>query len=385
MDKKTTGSNPKDTKEKKKEGLLKRFAKKPLWYRVFMVTSAIIIVILLSIIAYAYHLMSLVNHDPGPGNIGNENNPTSEFFETEENPEDYTHLPEASIVDSEHEGDGRSEPGIYNILLMGLDRDSGNLSDSMIVVTIDTKNKALKLTSFMRDILIPIPGYSTNRINTVFRNGGIELIKEVFANSFDICIDGYVAVNYADLTKVIDQLGGVTIYMTEQEAKYLNTSNYISDERYRNLDVYTGMHWLNGAQATGYARVRYVDKGSESDDFARTARQRQILNAIYEQFKDQNLTQLLQLMETVLPMVSTSLTIPEMTEIATKAVASGILSSEIEQFRVPTNSTFKLAMYKGMSILEIDFEENTKEIHKFIFGDEEDETETKTETETKPK
>ena len=62
-----------------------------------MVTSAIIIVILLSIIAYAYHLMSLVNHDPGPGNIGNENNPTSEFFETEENPEDYTHLPEASI------------------------------------------------------------------------------------------------------------------------------------------------------------------------------------------------------------------------------------------------------------------------------------------------
>ncbi|MBO5278586.1 MAG: LCP family protein, partial [Lachnospiraceae bacterium] len=311
MDKKTTGSSSKSTKDNKNGGFLKKFKRKPLWYRVFMITSAVIIVILLGMIAYAYRLMSLVNYDNGENNV---NNPSStEYFETVENPEDYTNLPVASIDTPTHKGEGRSETGVYNILLLGLDKDSGNLSDSMIVVTIDTNTKALKLTSFMRDMLVTIPGYSNNKLNTVYRTGGIDLLKEVFAKHFDLCIDGYVAVNFSSLTKVIDKLGGVSVYLTEAEAEFLNTSNYIADPQYRNLQVYTGTHWLNGAQATGYARIRFVDKGSEADDYARTSRQRQILNAIYDQFKNQSLTELLSLMESVLPLVTTDFTVMEMT------------------------------------------------------------------------
>lgn len=376
MDKKTAGGSPENTNEKKSGGFLKSFKRKPLWYRVFMITSAVIIVILLGMIAYAYRLMSLVNYDDGQ----NINIAGTEYFDTVENPEDYTNLPVASIEATEHEGDGRSQAGIYNILLLGLDKESGNLSDSMIVVTIDTKNKALKLTSFMRDMLVQIPGYSNNKLNTVYRTGGIELLKEVFAKNFDLCIDGYVAVNFSSLTQVIDKLGGVSVYMTEDEAYYLNTTNYIADPQYRNLDVYTGMHWLNGAQATGYARVRHVSKGSESDDFARTGRQRQILNAIFDQFKSQSLTELLSLMETVLPLVTTDLTIPEMTDIATKAVTSGILSSEMEQFRIPLNNSFQDSWYNGMLVLDIEFEQNITALHQFIFGDPEQEQETETAT-----
>lgn len=363
MDKKTTGASPKNTQEKK-SGLLAGFQRKPLWYRVFMITSAVIIMILLGMIAYAYHLMSMVNYD-----TGEDLNPEStEYFETVQNPEEYTDLPIASIESSEHEGDGRSEKGVYNILLLGLDKDSGNLSDSIILVTIDTNKKALKLTSFMRDILIPIPGYSNNKLNTVYRTGGIDLLKEVFAKSFDICIDGYAAVNFSSLTQVIDKLGGVSVYMTEAEAEFLNTSNYIADPQYRNLEVYTGTHWLNGSQATGYARVRFVNKGSEANDYARTTRQRQILNAIYDQFRTQSLTELLSLMETVLPLVTTDLTISEMTDIATKAVASGVLTSEMEQFRIPTNDTHQNGWYNDMLILDIDFTKNTELLHEFVFG-----------------
>lgn len=372
MDKKTGDKSPKDTKSEKKDGSGKR-KKKPLWYRIFMISSAIVIAILIGLIVYIYHLMSLVNYDPGTVPPTQEGDPTTEYFATVENPEEYTHLPVASIVDDEHEGDGRSELGIYNILLMGLDKDSGNLSDSMIVVTIDTKNKAIKLTSFLRDILVPIPGRSPNQLNVVFRSGGFELIKEVFAKSFDLCIDAYAAVNYSELTQVIDKLGGVSVYMTEAEVNFLNTSNYIADPKYRNLDVYTGVHWLNGSQATGYARVRFVDKGNEANDFARTTRQRQILNSIYDQFKSKSLPELLALMETVLPSITTNLTIPEMTEIATKAVAAGVLSSDMEQLRIPLNELHKNAYYEKMLILDIDFEANTKEVHKFIFGDTEDE------------
>ncbi len=354
----------------KSGGFINSFKRKPLWYRVFMITSAVMVVILLGTIAYAYRLMGLVNYDDGQ----NLNQESTEYFETVENPEDYTNLPIASIETLEHEGDGRSEPGVYNILLLGLDKDSGNLSDSMIVVTIDTNDKALKLTSFMRDTLVSIPGYSNNKMNTVYRTGGIELMKEVFAKNFNLCIDGYVAVNFSSLTQVIDKLGGVSVYMTEAEAEFLNTSNYIADPQYRNLDVYTGTHWLNGSQATGYARVRFVDKGYESDDYARTSRQRQILTAIYDQFKNQSLTELLSLMETVLPLVTTDFTVAEMTDIATRSVAAGVLSADMEQFRIPVNQSFQDSWYNGMLVLDIDFDKNIEELHNFIFGSENPET-----------
>ncbi len=377
MDKKTGDEKKKNTKEKKKAGFFKRFSRKPLWYRVFMIVSAIIIAVLLGAIAYILHLMSLVNYDPGT-NLPEGGTTQPEFFATVENPEDYTDLPEAnSVVASEHEGDGRSAAGIYNILLMGLDKDSGNLSDTMIVVTIDVNNKAIKLTSFLRDILVPIPGHSRNQLNTVYRTGGIKLIKEVFAKSFDLCIDGYVAVNYSEFTKVIDALGGVSVYMSAEEANYLNTTNYISDPQYRNLEVYTGVHWLNGAQATGYSRVRKIGHENELYDFGRTTRQREVLTALYEQLKSKSLPELLGLMETVLPLVTTDLDPLEMTNIATKAVAAGVLSSEMEQLRIPLDELHQNAYYEKMLVLDIDFEANTEVVHKFIFGDvEEKEPET---------
>lgn len=370
QDKAVAGSAAGTSGRKKGSGIIGSFSRRPLWYRVFMITSAIMVVILLGMIAYAYRLMGLVNYDDGQ----NINQESTEYFETVENPEDYTDLPIASIETIEHEGEGRSEPGVYNILLLGLDKDSGNLSDSMIVVTIDTKDKELKLTSFMRDILVAIPGYSNNKLNTVYRTGGMELLKEVFAQSFDLCIDGYVAVNFSSLAQVIDKLGGVSVYMTEAEAEYLNTSNYIADPQYRNLEVYTGTHWLNGSQATGYARVRFISKGNEADDYARTSRQRQILTAVYDQFKNKNLTELLSLMETVLPLVTTDMSAAEMTDIATKAVTAGVLSADMQQFRIPVNQSFQDSWYNGMLVLDIDFEKNREEAHQFIFGSKTEET-----------
>ena len=71
--------------------------------------------------------------------------------------------------------------GVYNVLMFGLDtRDkeqfNGSRSDVMLLITLDTKNKKIKLTSFMRDILVPIPGHSYNRINTAYRFGGPTLL-----------------------------------------------------------------------------------------------------------------------------------------------------------------------------------------------------------------
>lgn len=359
--------------EKKKTQKKRGFKGKPLWFRVFIITSVIIILLLLGVIAYAYRLMNLTNYDDG----SNATISPTDYFDTVENPEDYTNLPTASLEPAEiNNEEGRWVKGVYNILLLGLDKDSGNLADSNIVVTIDTNNKKIKLTSFMRDVLVQIPGYSNNKLNTPYGKGGIQLVYDVYATNFDLKLDGYVAVNFTDLEKVIDKLGGISVYMTSKEANYLNTSNYISDPASRNLRVETGMHQLNGSQAVGYARIRFVDKGNEADDFARTQRQRDILNAIYEKFRNQSLPQLLSLMDTVLPLVTTDLDTNEMIAIATSAIDAGILSADIEQFRIPINGSYTDSWYNKMLVVDIDYETNVNEVHKFIFGSEPSERQT---------
>lgn len=337
------------------------FARKPLWYKIFMITALVIILFLIGIIFYVYHLMSLTNYDTGSDHVIQE-----DYFETVA-PEEYTHLPEATLdIVTNKESEGRSEEGIINILLLGLDQESGNLSDSLIVVTLDTNNKAIKLTSFMRDVLVQIPGYANNKLNTPYQKGGIQLVYDVFSHNFDLDLDGYVAINYNMLEKVIDKLGGISLYINSEEANFLNTSNFISNPAYRNL-IPGATQTMNGCQVVGYCRNRI---SLATSDFGRTQKQRIVLNAIYEKFKGQNLVELLSLMETVLPYVTTDLDKIEMTTIATKVFESGLLSSDMEQFRIPVDGGYTDSWYNSMLVLDIDFDKNIQELHAFIFGDE---------------
>jgi len=338
------------------------FARKPLWYRVFMISALVIIVSLVGTIFYVYHLMSLVDFDDGSGHVVQ-----ADYFETVA-PEEYTHLPEATletVAEVKKKTEGRSEEGIINILLLGLDQESGNLSDTLIVVTLDTNKKAIKLTSFMRDMLVQIPGYSNNKLNTPYQKGGIQLVYEVFSHNFDLALDGYVAVNYNMLEKVIDKLGGITLYIDADEANFQNTSNFISNPAYRNL-IPGATQSLNGCQVVGYCRNRI---SIASSDFGRTQKQRIVLNAIYEKFRDQSLPELISLMESVLPYVKTDLDVKEMTEIATKVFESGLLSCDLEQFRIPVDEGYSNSWYNSMLVLEVDFEKNIEELHAFIFGE----------------
>lgn len=71
-------------------------------------------------------------------------------------------------------GEIRSDSQIRNILLIGADADSGGYgrSDSMLLVSIDDKTGTLKLTSFLRDTYLKIPGQQDNRLNAAYAIGG---------------------------------------------------------------------------------------------------------------------------------------------------------------------------------------------------------------------
>lgn len=274
--------------------------------------------------------------------------------------------------ETEQSSDGaRTEEGITNILLLGEEAiDSGGgrgRTDIMMIATMNTKDKTYKLTSLMRDMLVQIPGYKDNKLNTAYEIGGVPLLYKTIELNFDLKLDGYVLVGFDDFESVINKLGGVQITLTSEEANYLNTTNYISKPEYRN--VRAGSQTLNGNQALGYCRVRYVATGdNQINDFGRTSRQRVVLNAVFDQYKSKSLPELALLLNDILLLITTDIKKADFETYLRTAMSMGL--SEIQNLRLPADSTFDEGYVRKMSVLIPDLQENVKILHDFIFGSE---------------
>lgn len=272
--------------------------------------------------------------------------------------------------DTRHIEDGpRQEAGVINVLLLGEEAiDSGGgrgRTDIMIIATMNTKDKKLKLTSLMRDLLVQIPGNQDNKLNAAYEIGGIPLLYETIELNFDIKLDGYARVGFDDFESVINKLGGVNITLTDGEAHYLNTTNYISKPQYRN--VVPGLQTLNGNQALGYCRVRYVStKDHQRDDYGRTSRQRVVLNAIFDKYKSKSLPELSLMLYDIMPLISTDITLNEFDTYLKAAVNMGL--TEIEDIRIPADKTFEEGYARKMAVLIPDLDANINVLHEFIFG-----------------
>ena len=190
--------------------------------------------------------------------------------------------------------------GMTNILLIGLDARPGETtgrSDTMILLTLDAEHNCIKLTSFMRDLYVEIPGRKNNRLNAAYVFGGPELLMKTMKKNFGIEVDHYVAVNFSILADVIDQLGGLVIDVPEKYLPRINAVIY-QDNLVLGLpdtDGYiqeAGEQLLTGKQAQAYARYRY---GTPDGDFGRTVRQREVVLKCLEKIKSLSMTELVQL------------------------------------------------------------------------------------------
>ena len=165
----------------------------------------------------------------------------------------------------------------------------------------------------------------------------------------------------------IDQIGGVNIEVTDEELEYLNQyaqhqnrllgkSNPAAD----NLPK-SGRYTLNGVQALAYARIRYV-----GTDFARTQRQRKIIEEMFKKAKDMSLSELDEFLERILPNITTNLEKGQIFSLILNA--SDYLSYERTQQSIPNLGSFKNMVIDGMMVLGIDFEKYNKELKESIYG-----------------
>ena len=273
------------------------------------------------------------------------------------------------------EEQGTMVEGITNILLVGTDGEyieKGNRSDSMMVVTIDSKNKDIRISSIARDTYVDIPGYSTEKLTHAYAYEGIDLLKEVFKVNFNLNIDKYIAVNFVSFMEIMDELGGVEVNVEEKDINEIN--KYIDacygyyknkDEKDKEYITKSGVQRLNGYQALAFSRIRYTDSA-----FARDNRHREVAESVYKEFAQKGVETYKKCAEIILNNTKTNISPIEMMNLAYTVLK--INDKDIEQFQFPLaeyRNGHIISKQKGW-VLEWDKEPNLEAWHKFIFGEE---------------
>lgn len=258
-------------------------------------------------------------------------------------------LDEEDVDWGEQEGElVESSEDIINILLIGQDARPGqgrSRSDTMILVTFNKDTKTITMTSFLRDLYVKIPGYLDNKMNAAYAFGGMLLLNQTLEQNFGVQVDGNVEVNFSRFTEVIDLLGGVDLELRADEAGSINqsTGRYV---------LGAGMMHLDGEQALHYSRIRYLDADA---DFSRTNRQRKVINALIEKFRNTKLTTLLGLLDDLLPMIATDLSNGDIMNLATDLFPM-LADCTIVSQRIPADGCYELKTIRGMSCVVADMD-----------------------------
>jgi len=181
------------------------------------------------------------------------------------------------------EGDGR-----VNILVLGVGgagHDGPDLSDTMMVWSIDPKTKDVAMLSVPRDLYVKIPASVKNRaqsgkINSANALGGPNVAAKVVENVIGVPIHYYVVVDFSGFKQAVDAVGGVDIDV--KQALFDKTYPCETGNKYRPYSQPAGHIHMTGIQALRYARCRHNDAGIGNcgNDYGRASRQQEVIAAL---------------------------------------------------------------------------------------------------------
>lgn len=259
-------------------------------------------------------------------------------------------------------GDLKSSSGVKNILLLGVDARAGedgeaSRADSMMLISIDSDNNCIKMTSFLRDTWVYIPCKDTRqRLNAACTYGGYEGVADTIEYNFGVKIDGYVVADFEMFKTMVDCIGGVKIDVTEEEADEVTGHQ----GRYGGVTLEAGEHKLTGEQALAYCRIRKIDT-----DWKRTERQRTVMEKIIKGLAKSPFSAL-NMITKIAPYIETNLTKAQIMNFASKAL--GCVSGGFQQESCPFDGTWEYTTKSGASVIGINVEKNKQKLSEFIYG-----------------
>jgi LCP family protein required for cell wall assembly len=193
-----------------------------------------------------------------------------------------------------HEGRSLPPPGApVTVLLLGIDKRPGETfparTDAIVVARIEPQTQRIALLSLERDLIVPIPGYGYQRINSANvlgemyqgAGGGIALTRRTLSSLLDTPIDYVVQVNFQGFIGAVDAIGGIMI----------NVEHELYDPQYPTMDYgymvahfEAGLQHMDGERALMYSRVRHMDS-----NFERMRRQQAVLTAVLRRLREENI------------------------------------------------------------------------------------------------
>ena len=267
-------------------------------------------------------------------------------------------------------------------------------ADVWMIVSINTDDGTIKLSSLLRETYLDVPGYtSKSKITNIFdytnsqgnHGANAELCMRTLNHHFELNIQNYVAINFYGLASIIDSIGGVDVDLTRAEAKAINAylkknanmiaKTYDTKEKgtRESLKAEAGVQHLDGVQAVMYARLRQNLGG----DFKRTERQRHLMDLLLQSvMNDISFDKVMSLLDTSIEYASTNMNANTILNLAMQMIPGiakrlGTEDSLIEQFRIPMDKTYSYETVNGSSVVFMSsssIQKNKEALHEFIYG-----------------
>lgn len=267
--------------------------------------------------------------------------------------------------------------GYTTIALVGIDSRDDKLksdwnSDTMIIASINTDTKKVKLVSVYRDTYLCLGededgNNSYGLANSAYCTGGAKKMINMLNKNLDMNISDFVTVNFQAVAETVELLGGIDVEMKKEEVVHLNNycveTSEVTGMDYTPLEEIEGVQHLNGVQAVAYARIRKTS----GNDFRRAARQREVIYRIVEKAKNSSIATLNTVLDKIFPMIYTSLTEKEILSMGMNMLSYDIEDQTGFPFDHLYGDTVKEAMDGVDCVLPITLESNVIKLHEFLY------------------
>ena len=258
--------------------------------------------------------------------------------------------------------------GVQDFVIYGVDSREGHLteeahSDTIILCSMNRKAGTVKLVSVYRDTYLDNTNGEYRKATECYYFGGPQRSVSMLNKNLDLNLKDYLTVDFRAVVKAVDLIGGVEVEVTEDELPYINgyqTENAEVTGAEITPVTQAGYQHLNGIQALAYCRIRYT----EGSDYRRTERQRAVLEQVFARAKSQGPVKLAQLVDAMLPDISTSFSSPQLLGLATSLQDCSI--SETTGFPFDLQAANISA---GDCVVPVNLARNVSQLHAFLYGE----------------
>lgn len=260
--------------------------------------------------------------------------------------------------------------GYWTIAVFGVDSRGSNVgkgtnADVNMICNINQDTGEIKLVSVFRDSYLNINDKNHyNKLNMAYADGGPEQAVKALNKNLDLNITDYATFNWKAVADGINILGGIDMEISKAEFYYINgfiTETVKATGVGSHQLTKAGMNHLDGVQAVAYGRLRLMDT-----DFARTERQRKVIEKAFEKAKNSNFSVINNVMEVVFPQIATSLNFSDLTN----------MGLNVTKYHIGETGGFPSARAdanlgkKGSCVIPATLEKNVTLLHQFLFADE---------------